>query len=320
VAFDVAEALPQLFILAGLIVSLGIVYVSDKFVRALFGTIKGAVGWLPWLGHVITAPIEQIEQKLTNALGEAESKIDSAMGASFHKLASIVITTAELLIALPVFLYELGQLVGRLLRDSTTARHGIERAAGLATDAGKVAQHGIDRTRSLEQDLSRGIDAVGERVTGLEHEVADVLARDVAALRQRTREIEDGFGNAWELIRKHEEALGIGALTGAVALALEELDAQWVRCEANKALGKLVCGSGPALWEALLAGVLDELVVSDLCDFADGTIKLAESLRPVMLDFVDAEFALVGCHGATKPPPLKLTGYTPTPVIDAVAV
>jgi hypothetical protein len=57
-----------------------------------------------------------------------------------------------------------------------------------------------------------------------------------------------------------------------------------------------------------------------LCRFAHGIEKVAESIRPVMLDFVDVEQALFGCSAADYPKDFPLAPVSPTPVFDAVAL
>src|SRR6266516_3064603 len=56
----------------------------DGNVAELFGTITGAVGWIPYAGKVLKAPVHRIEQKVTHALGTAEEAFDRRIGTSFH--------------------------------------------------------------------------------------------------------------------------------------------------------------------------------------------------------------------------------------------
>src|SRR5437588_11037645 len=85
-----AEALPILMKLCGLIFAARLIYMSDGFCRALFGTLTGATSWIPWFGSKVSGTLHSVEQRITNYLGSAEAKIDSQLGTSFHKLARIV--------------------------------------------------------------------------------------------------------------------------------------------------------------------------------------------------------------------------------------
>src|SRR5690242_471728 len=87
---EVADALPILGRLAATVFVLGCLYVIDGFCRALFGTVSGAIGWIPYLGKVLSSPVHSIEQKVSHALGNAESYFDNQIGASFHQLARVV--------------------------------------------------------------------------------------------------------------------------------------------------------------------------------------------------------------------------------------
>lgn len=240
-----AEAIPELGILCIAIVALGLVLLAEALVRGLFGTVSGAIGWIPWVGKVITAPIDTIAQKLISLLGAAEAKIDSTIGQSWHKLADTVVTVAELLIALPILLYDVVKLLGRLVVSDVTHGEATRAARSAAADALAQARAGIDRVRATGDHALHGIDALAGRVGALEHATADVLQPEIAAARGAVHGLEGEVGRAWDVLKDHEVALGIGALTAATAVALSELEAGYIRCDANKLLGRAVCRTGP---------------------------------------------------------------------------
>lgn len=314
-AVEVAEALPQLVWLAGLLVCLGLIFVVDGFTRALFGTVTGALGWIPVLGKVVTAPIEKIEQKIVHALGTAEDKLDSAIGASFHKLAAIIITTAELLIALPVLLYDVAAKLYDLALGNHVTHEVAKAATHAAASATATAEHGIDRLRSSEAAAVHGIDTLSGRVGVIEDEIAQTLTPELAALRERARAIEEGFQRAYELARKHEELLGLTAMTGAVAVALDELGGSWIRCETNKLLGRKLCGSNFGLVKALLEGALGAFTITELCNLSKLLVKVADS-APVqdVLTFVTHGLTdLFKCQGVRRPKPYNLAAVPLAP-------
>src|SRR5438874_9002861 len=75
-----------LLLLCSYLVAVGLIRLAEWVVRALFGTITGAVGWIPWANKVVAAPVHKIEQKLTHAMGRAEHKIDYRIGQLWHQL------------------------------------------------------------------------------------------------------------------------------------------------------------------------------------------------------------------------------------------
>ncbi len=312
---SIREGLPQLPILAGLIVAFGIVYVVDGFTRALFGTVSGAVGWIPFVGKVVSAPIETIAQKVSNAMGAAEDKIDSAIGVSFHKLASSLILTAELLIAIPVLLLDVARLLAQHALGITGLRNAANVAKGAASTVDAAATHGLDRVRAAEAGAIHGIDTLSGRIGIIEGEIADTFTPELEAMRARTRQLEDGYQRAWDLLRKHEEALGIGAVTGAVAVALESLGGGWIRCETNKLIGRKLCGSSFGLLKALIEGALGVFTIAELCNLSKLLVKVAqsgpvqESLTAVTVGLGD----LFRCQGVSRADPYKLAAATLAP-------
>ena len=39
--------------------------------KALFGAADSAVGWIPWLGKIVTKPLTSIEQKIVSFMSQA---------------------------------------------------------------------------------------------------------------------------------------------------------------------------------------------------------------------------------------------------------
>lgn len=110
---------------------------------------------------------------------------------------------------------------------------------------------------------------------------------------------------------------GIIGLVGATVFTRFGLG--WLRCKGVGRVGRSLCGASSMI-EALYAGAITAFAVSDLCRFAYGIERAAETIRPLMLEFVDVENALFGCSSADFPRPLVIAPTSPTPVIDAVAL
>src|SRR5207245_8870158 len=86
----VLPALAGLFILAALFFAIGGIKLIDALVRGLFGTISGVVGWIPFAGKVLAAPIHQIDRKVTHALGHAERPLVAYVASTWHTLGALV--------------------------------------------------------------------------------------------------------------------------------------------------------------------------------------------------------------------------------------
>lgn len=262
VAPAVVEALPWLLALAGLLFAIGCIKLVDGFVRALFGTVSGAVGWIPFAGHVVKAPIVKIERKITNFLGRAEQGLDGYMGMAFHNLAHIarllvheIEQGAHLSWEIAKFLAahptsgEVKALIHALTHPIATFQH-IER---------RLIAEERKRMRAIEQSVAQG---VYPRIRAGEHAIEDVLAPDIAALRERTKAIEHRLDRLWHWVRAHEKIVVTAAFTGAVAVALSRLGGRWIRCKNWRRIGKHVCGLPTSLIEDLLGLALGfELLV-----------------------------------------------------------
>lgn len=303
-ALELVDALPVLGELAGLLFVVGCIYMVDAFVRSLFGTVSGAVGWIPWIGKVVSAPIHSIEQKVTSALGSAEASIDNHIGTCFHKLASLLEHMGVEILGLGL----LGVALAAELADHL--RHLIGHDAAIAANQAEAAA--AHRIATEAEALARSVGAAAtstelalrHRIGALEGEVAGVLEPDIAGLRDRAHEIEDALGRAWDLIRQHEEALGIGAITGAVAVALAELDLSWTRCASNNLVGKKLCGLGPELLEELLGTAIASMAIGDVCQIVTAIVTGVDDLQPVLDLMIAGVDDLLKCQGSERPPHL----------------
>jgi len=179
------------------------------------------------------------------------------------------------------------------------ARHLIRallhRFEGIGHDLGKRIGH-----------VERGIGAdVLPRIRGLEREIHGEIVRERLRARAAERTAEREITNLWKWTRTHMIQAGTLAFAGAVALALSRLGLGWLRCNSLSRLGKRIGCGGFAALEDLLFGAVTALAVTDICEFANVAMGTAELIRPALLELVDVEDALVGCHGATGAPPLE---------------
>lgn len=91
------------------------------------------------------------------------------------------------------------------------------------------------------------------------------------------------------------------AAAAIVSAGLVALRLSWVKCRNVGKVGKALCGFPSQLLEDLLAGTLDVLLVSDLCQIVYLMTDAAKQFEPYLVDFVNVSDALIGCHGVTKP-------------------
>lgn len=141
----------------------------------------------------------------------------------------------------------------------------------------------------------------------------EALSRDQAKLRERTTSLENGAIKTFEWIKAHPLGLAAGVFAGAVAVALTRLGFGFLRCRSWRSLARnLTCGMATVLEDLLFASIT-AFAALDLCDFANAAESVAEEFVPVLMELVDVENALVGCHGATLAPDLVYVAPTLPP-------
>lgn len=264
-AAGAAELLVPLGMLCVLIVVYGMVLGIDAIVRGLFGTVSGAVGWIPYLGKVIESPIRAIEKKVVSFLVGLERDIDKAIGWSWHQLASVAThlwhqleRESELLWQALKFLSGVSTL-HELLHVTRWFKRELRRAEAQAEHA---IEHAIRHDAKALRSVAQG---VYPRLRSLEHEVEHVIPREIRHTRALAKEAEAEAARAWRLLRSHPWTAVTTAFVGAVAIALEQLGLGGLRCSA---LGNSLRNRGCGFWSALedLLGLLvDAVLIVDLC-------------------------------------------------------
>lgn len=111
---------------------------------------------------------------------------------------------------------------------------------------------------------------------------------------------------AWnKLTQKRIQRLEALLAASGLAVAVANMTGTRVSCWRGR--GNIVrtlrhlCGTPAWLLDLLIVGSIEAFVASDLCGFSDLLIKQAETLRPALMELVDVEDALIGCHGTSKP-------------------
>jgi hypothetical protein len=97
-----------------------------------------------------------------------------------------------------------------------------------------------------------------------------------------------------------------------------------LRCvRRNGPIGRVarhLCGLDNWLLDFLLLGAVEAFIATDLCDFSDLLIAETRTIRPVLMEFVGVENALIGCHGNTAPNRLTLPPVSLPALVDAVSL
>jgi hypothetical protein len=247
-------------VLAGYFVAWGTVFCMDAIVRAFFGTISGAVAWIPYAGSVITAPLHGVEKKLTSFLGGLEAHFENQMASRWHQLAQLVSQWARDAEAIAVFEWQIARKLGGLYALAASGQLAarwrswvtgeLERLAHTA--AGAIGKTTIIEKTIVVKGKAGAVTIVRPIVAGLSH----VIDIDLPGLRARDRVLQDEITRLWKWARGRGAVIGEGIGLGALAYALGKLGIGWARCSNVNKLGKRACGLSPTLLESLLAGSL----------------------------------------------------------------
>lgn len=271
------EALPDVGRSTAFIVVIGLIGIASAFVQALFGIAEGALGWVPWLGSKVTAPLQSIEQRLINALGAVEANIDQEMGRSFHTMARLVHQIPQDIAVGAVVLYHLAargtthtvKVVEHTLRIKTVTE--------VATGASQIAQEALNHADTAARSAEHAEGVLRHEIASVAADVEGAIVPSVKALQAATIKLEKGLADSWELLQKHEEAIGIGAITAATAIALDELGIGQLRCASNRTFSKGLCEAGPQTIQNLLGLLFAGAAIADFRTL----VKLAQSVEHV---------------------------------------
>lgn len=299
---------------AGWYLVIGVIAAVSAFTVMLVWVIDHTVGGLPFgIGNLFSSAAHGIEQKITSALGGWASSVDAKIGAAQHELARVIdwlgheINSHANLIATLAQLV-LGSTVGAFYANMirTLFHRSTVQAAQIET-----------LTRTLTVTDARSAHAHGEvvlpRIKGLERGFADVIEHDIAGLRSRARTTENSLSRLWHRIKGLDKIIVTTAFVGAVSVALARMGLGALRCSSlRNVLNKVGCG-GWKLLEELLAGVIDVLVIADLCQLTKTLIQVAESreVQGVLSGVIGGIDELLLCQGVTRP--VALDGYWTDP-------
>lgn len=310
----VPGGLPDLGWLAALLVIFGLIALAKALADFFNWLFRKMLGPLAPKSGGQTLTTKALLQPLSNALGQYEQGIDTQLGLSFQRLASIETRVGRAILSAEQTLYQVTSHLIQL-RDNTKAQSATVQAQGQRIAVAQHAAAVADARAATEQHRAIRIEGAQQmQLNALTHHVTHVLEPELEALRHRIPALEKGAATTASELRKHSAALSIAGITAATAVALDRLGGGWIRCEANKLLGRANCSNGSDLWRKLLGDALDALLITDLCEMVALMAATARVFEPVLIGFVDVEDALIGCHGASKPPALNVPALSLPPV------
>ena len=274
-AVTLTALLIPLFRIAGLVVAMGLVFCVDAVTRAFFGTFNGTLGWVPYLGSVVEAPIHKIEQKVSNFLGGLEQHIDASMGWYVHALAINVGYLADGSVEAGWVSWALGKAI-HATRVAVRSRPTTGNVQTITRTVVKQTRVVVQRVIRVEKIAGHAAPiAVARQVGALAGELDGVIERDIPSLRDQVKAAEESAARAWKWITKHKTVVGTGVATGVVSWALAKIGASWITCRNWKRIGPSVCRTPLTDIEALVGLLAVGAVVADFREL----VKLAQSVQ-----------------------------------------
>lgn len=296
-----ALALPDLVALALLIVVYGLVTAGVGLVNFLNWFLGETVGRIPLLGNLVEATVGRGLQALSNYLGSVVVTYEGYIGWCFHNLAAEVDWVGRELAGATLFDVALAERLTHLAVRTITHEitHVVDAGATTVVNETVAGVHTV--TRVADQALTASVGALEGRLGILEGDINGVLEPTIEQLRDRAKAIEDAYQRVWRLVKGHEEALAIGAVTAATAVAIDELGGSWIRCNGVGSLGRALCGLGPELIDGLLAASLLAMSPTDFCEIVTAAVGLVDEAAPALDFIVGAVDDLLACQGVDRP-------------------
>jgi hypothetical protein len=283
----VVPALAGLFIIAACIVAIGMVKLVDAISRAFFGTISGAIAWIPYAGQVVEHKLHKVEQKISHALGSAERSLDSYVAWSWHHMAHLYVWLGHEVASGAETTWQLAQQARHFLMARETY-HAIH-VATIPLKAGQATlrqdQHNrATEAAALQKSVAQG---VYPRLKVGESGLGKVISRDLPGIRAEAKAAERAAANSWRWFRTHPKTAVTGAFLGAVAFALGKLGGGWIRCKPWRRIGHAVCGLPMSLIEGLLGLGLAFAVVIDPRKTAELAVGVEDAMESIIRKIAD---------------------------------
>ena len=305
-------ALPILVLVIGF-GALIFIQLASRITEGLFQSKSG-------FAAILTAPLKligavggSVVHHLVSAMVPAVFRPQQMMGAALHDDANLVRRLRATLVAQALVVVGIAQAVRGHV--NLAQLKAIE--AGLTKRIGNAERQARGIGADVQPQIKgavRGIEAgVNTRVGALDRTIGRIETKELPAIRARERELEHGAIRTWDWIRRHPRTVATTAFVGAVSFALSRLNLGWLRCNSLGNLGKRIGCGGFKLLEDLLYGIIDVLVIADLCQITKLMIATAESsvVQTALRDLIAGVDDLLLCQGVGLPP--ALNGYWTDP-------
>lgn len=143
--------------------------------------------------------------------------------------------------------------------------------------------------------------------------VTVTLPRTIPATFPRVGTLERDISALEKWVRSHTKDLGLAAVSGLLVAALAR-ELPWARCKNTSNVAKKLCSVPIKALEDLLGGVLDFLVLTDLCVLFTLMDKLATAVEPLILTATNELDHFLSCrHSRTAPELTPAYIGAPTP-------
>jgi hypothetical protein len=280
-------AMAALFTLAALFFAIGMVKLVDKVSRAFFGTVSGAVGWIPFAGKLVTHSLHKIEQKISHVLGNAERSLDGYVALTWHNMARLVHLLATEIAGTAQSVWRLAQQAENFVRRREVThevRTAVKPVKAQAHAAQVTARHARAETKALHHSVAQG---VYPRLRAGEVYDRTVAQPNVRTARAQAHAAEEQAIATYKWMVKHHTWLLAGVFTGAVSWGLNRLGGGWIRCKNWRTIGKHVCRWPYSLIEALLGLGLAFAVVIDPRKTAEAAVAVEDVMESIIRKIAD---------------------------------
>lgn len=314
----------DLFPLVGYVVAAGLVWCLYGFTVGIGGLLGFVFKWTSPLSAIVETPVNAGFKWLDAELGKLAQRLDKQVAVSFHRVARVIIDTAELFVGISALLlaiaYKYSTLkaavdaVERLIHSQThtvtTTKVAVDHLARTRkANEANAAAAGSAAAAAATSTLVRfvGHSAVGT-ATGVQtgaRPIAAEIPYEIAALRDRTKAIEEGLSDVYEQIKAHGVTIAKAGSLAAVTAAVLRLGIGWTRCNNVGRVGKALCGVPTKTIDGLLGLFIDVLVITDICK----VVELLDTAAAAILGPLGGLAGKVGaalCHGEYNAAP-KMT-------------
>lgn len=139
-----------------------------------------------------------------------------------------------------------------------------------------------EHLKAVERAVARSGSAAVSLPVGKAEGLLDSIDRRIAALTKKL---------SWV------QKIGLtGAAAATVALGVERLGLNWIKCENNKKVGKAICGLPAKALEGLLSLLTDALAFSAVCELLPLMEKGLELVEPEIVEVTTGAAAIL-CRG-----------------------